>query len=291
MCGELAQPDADDRGRLGSSPRVRRTPGSPVCRSRSSRFIPACAGNSAPRPSAGRRPSVHPRVCGELVVVARWRDGKVRFIPACAGNSGPWARSQTSSRGSSPRVRGTRRHQSAAHRRRRFIPACAGNSDDHVRGAGEILGSSPRVRGTHADRRQVPRRQRFIPACAGNSAGRREAGLVRGGSSPRVRGTRHRRHADAALCRFIPACAGNSCAGCVPSPQRPVHPRVCGELSSVALPLVRLDGSSPRVRGTQQRGAAAGAAGRFIPACAGNSSQAPSVRKVDPVHPRVCGEL
>ena len=72
------------------------------------RFIPACAGNSVsyhrhdtPMPGSSPRvrgtrtcaatrkamPTVHPRVCGELVLDRLFPDGVLRFIPACAGNS------------------------------------------------------------------------------------------------------------------------------------------------------------------------------------------------------------
>ena len=70
----------------GSSPRVRGTLSRPAAPAPGCRFIPACAGNSwrvSRRPS---RPSVHPRVCGELYsLIAAVQDGV----------------------GSSPRVRGT----------------------------------------------------------------------------------------------------------------------------------------------------------------------------------------
>ena len=49
-------------------------------------------------------------------------------------------------------------------------------------------------------------------------------------------------------------------------------------------------GSSPRVRGTQERQGAGGSAGRFIPACAGNTTRTSTCRDSRSVHPRVCGE-
>ena len=49
-------------------------------------------------------------------------------------------------------------------------------------------------------------------------------------------------------------------------------------------------GSSPRVRGTVVQPLHLGLQGRFIPACAGNSSATPSRWCRQPVHPRVCGE-
>ena len=50
------------------------------------------------------------------------------------------------------------------------------------------------------------------------------------------------------------------------------------------------DGSSPRVRGTDPASAGTAAAGRFIPACAGNSWRHRETTQRSAVHPRVCGE-
>ena len=72
--------------------------------------------------------------------------------------------------------------------------------------------------------------------------------------------------------------------------ERPVHPRVCGEQQQAAGARIRIDGSSPRVRGTAKPTGERPKRIRFIPACAGNS---PVIRKdcvVPSVHPRVCGE-
>ena len=153
--------------------------------------------------------------------------------------------------GSSPRVRGTLFDAIVAGDRERFIPACAGNSSRagpraqrlsvHPRVCGELsaaaspsetnFGSSPRVRGTQRADGLVHQDDRFIPACAGNS----HDGAHQGGQ----------------VQRFIPACAGNSRVG---GP---------GETEQ--------DGSSPRVRGTQDPRDRLQDGFRFIPACAGNS--------------------
>ncbi len=129
-------------------------------------------------------------------------------------------------------------------------------------------------------------------------------------SSPRVRGTRLGRSFPLPAGRFIPACAGNA-AGIAPGHHRhAVHPRVCGERMPLRISAPDLSGSSrvcgerrlpskwmlpscgssPRVRGTPELVAAAGCAGRFIPACAGNAVAASSTRSRATVHPRVCGE-
>ena len=49
-------------------------------------------------------------------------------------------------------------------------------------------------------------------------------------------------------------------------------------------------GSSPRARGTGQRGVARFDLGRFIPACAGNGEGSKAMGYSPPVHPRVRGE-
>ena len=105
----------------------------------------------------------------------------------------------------------------------------------------------------------------------------------------------------------------------------PVHPRVCGELITLATFTEIISGSSPRVWGTPvqypriivsvrfipacvgnsllQSGSSPRVWGthyhcaghrcsfRFIPACVGNSTQMACWWPVVPVHPRVCGEL
>ena len=173
----------------------------------------------------------------------------------------------------------------------RFIPACAGNTASepilnlvtpvHPRVCGEhpmkichecqAIGSSPRVRGTRRSAGSRIRSHRFIPACAGNT--RRSASTPRTapvhprvcgehsircnlqgqdfGSSPRVRGTLLRWRKRAATPWFIPACAGNTARRFSVLSSLPVHPRVCGEHSSI-----------PSI-GLPTR--------RFIPACAGNT--------------------
>ena len=69
-----------------------------------------------------------------------------------------------------------------------------------------------------------------------------------------------------------------------------VHPRGCGEHIRPALDPLRLDGSSPRVRGTPQNADRAPAPIRFIPAGAGNTRGLLGIRGGIPVHPRGCGE-
>ena len=65
VCGEHVMTGLEHAVAVGSSPRVRGTPSHSRAGRRPSRFIPACAGNTAPpRPPPNPCP-VHPRVCGE----------------------------------------------------------------------------------------------------------------------------------------------------------------------------------------------------------------------------------
>ena len=173
------------------------------------RFIPACVGNSNVSRALRRSRTVHPRVCGELVVTTGLTNG---------------------STGSSPRVGGTLPSGSLPLGLRRFIPACVGNSTlpawccvaspVHPRVCGEL----------RAGMKKMIRGSRFIPACVGNSIISRARvstmpvhprvcgeldikgirKVISTGSSPRVWGTHPGPPPLGIGSRFIPACVGNS---------------------------------------------------------------------------------
>ena len=309
VCGEHSRVRGDAHAGDGSSPRVRGTRGVDEIGTVLDRFIPACAGNTAPISTIPERWTVHPRVCGEHI---GGRNGAAKQF------------------GSSPRVRGTQPPEAPRRRSARFIPACAGNTERsrrrprsppvHPRVCGEHRlnrpsgcvksGSSPRVRGTRTDGHGGTGRVRFIPACAGNTLegvfGKhflpvhprvcgehqvfRSSLQASAGSSPRVRGTQDRHHDDRGTGRFIPACAGNTWSSRPETRYGSVHPRVCGEHLMRCQRSTPLNGSSPRVRGTRRRGVSGRAAARFIPACAGNTTDA-TVSKLedDGSSPRVRG--
>ena len=290
VCGEQCDMSMTFGRANGSSPRVRGTAGSVHGYAHCSRFIPACAGNRYERSLTNFPIPVHPRVCGEQSAASVFSGEKT---------------------GSSPRVRGTGQYRYRNRLQRRFIPACAGNSNlyvisfrlisVHPRVCGEQVvlnvdllhqpGSSPRVRGTVSHSVGRSSIARFIPACAGNRcvplpACRRQSVHPRvcgeqqerfepvktqSGSSPRVRGTGSGEVSQNAAMRFIPACAGNRANSGGGDVAEPVHPRVCGEQPDVDERMWYRDGSSPRVRGTVVYDPAIDSAGRFIPACAGNS--------------------
>ncbi len=308
-CGEHWHPPSQPRKSVGSSPRLRGTPGLPPSRASALRFIPAPAGNTAASALETASPPVHPRACGEH-----------HTIHAC------WACIS----GSSPRLRGT--HQGIKGRAEicRFIPAPAGNTIRlhhgagakavHPRACGEhgitstlrclVVGSSPRLRGTPLSHFSFAVATRFIPAPAGNTRQRsdthvsitvhpRACGEHSGapilcakarGSSPRLRGTQQPRNYRLAPNRFIPAPAGNTCIPCTRPAPNAVHPRACGEHIQHEDLGIGDAGSSPRLRGTRGFRGPHRLLQRFIPAPAGNTQRGPPDRIHYPVHPRACGE-
>ncbi len=171
-------------------------------------------------------------------------------------------------------------------------------------------GSSPRMRGTLGDALVGPALVRFIPAHAGNTVNditvlRSAAVHPRAcgehaiavpytasldGSSPRMRGTLPGGDDVRQDGRFIPAHAGNTRLRRRGYAAPPVHPRACGEHGFGREGLLKLFGSSPRMRGTRRGRWHLHGGRRFIPAHAGNTPHAARATSMRSVHPRACGE-
>ena len=274
------------------------------------RFIPTCVGNSMTPSGAGRIPTVHPHMRGELRSPVN---------------------SMVQVTGSSPHSWGTHGNRRALRRARRFIPTCVGNSawcrgrghmssvHPHMRGELGPLsptspfspGSSPHAWGTHGGTVPHGPLHRFIPTCVGNSGHRGQAPVQtavhphmrgelwtpmeitarHGGSSPHAWGTPHGYVSWAHEDRFIPTCVGNSSSCGSGRQDRPVHPHMRGELmSSILNPMISA-GSSPHAWGTLRHGLQLGPEVRFIPTCVGNSTSVPPPRIPILVHPHMRGEL
>ncbi len=152
--------------------------------------------------------------------------------PGVCGEHDSRTPSPSRSRGSSPRVRGTRTSPGKHPIGARIIPACAGNTQPQ-HAAQPSSSDHPRVCGEHHNRlvESVPIR----------------------GSSPRVRGTLQSTTRLWRSSRIIPACAGNTSE--VPTHTLPHsdHPRVCGEHLEPVVARWNVGGSSPRVRGTRRK--------------------------------------
>ena len=307
--GEHIGESSEEDAAIGSSPRRRGTLYSPPNLGKTSRIIPAQAGNTSPMACTRSAVTDHPRAGGEHQ---------------------PTGQNGRANGGSSPRRRGTHalRHDELPDLR--IIPAQAGNTHgvvatrtaaaDHPRAGGEhnrrsgrpscSTGSSPRRRGTLPVLFVVAPHHRIIPAQAGNTsnsprevaprtdhprAGGEHSAHVfasrnNSGSSPRRRGTLPAQPGLRAHDRIIPAQAGNT-----PSSRRrrrryPDHPRAGGEHFFGIANQVGEPGSSPRRRGTPGGRLRGRHRIRIIPAQAGNTAAVVLAHSLSPDHPRAGGE-
>ena len=171
----------------GSSPRVRGTAHAEPFGAQPLGIIPARAGNSEFKQAVSAYLGDHPRACGEQ------RGRRPR---------------RATSRGSSPRVRGTASNIHDKLLDAGIIPARAGNSRFTIR-----------PRSLHRDHPRACGEQRLWhvpPHC-------------RSGSSPRVRGTELADECLYGSSGIIPARAGNRCGSCDNLTKVWDHPRACGE--------------------------------------------------------------
>ena len=104
-----------------------------------------------------------------------------------------------------------------------------------------------------------------------------------------MRGKPHQRVMPPAGRRIIPAHAGQTRALARPDQRRTDHPRACGANSSGAFSMIRLIGSSPRMRGKRVGSVPVGILARIIPAHAGQTQSHQRNGKEDADHPRACG--
>ena len=171
--------------------------------------------------------------------------------------------------GSAPRMRGTRRGRRPAHRREGFSPAHAGNPP-----YGSLYGARLLVQ----------------PRACGEPARCRRNQSEAAGSAPRMRGTPAVVSVAIVYHRFSPAHAGNPRRSASRRCGRSVQPRACGEPGKLRLPEIPVDGSAPRMRGTQAKVLTDFALSRFSPAHAGNPTLTLTSRRLTTVQPRACGE-
>ena len=105
VCGGTENVDADSAQELGLSPRVRGNPVRPRCTARTSKSIPACAGEPGEQGQRAGAARVYPRVCGGTDAQPPLRRPH---------------------QGLSPRVRGNPAQTGRQAEKERSIPACAG---------------------------------------------------------------------------------------------------------------------------------------------------------------------
>ena len=246
-CGGAARPRRRSSVRGGLSPQVRGShlPGARRDGARGS--IPAGAGEPTPPAATRARIQVYPRRCG--------------------GAPLPHS-SESSSKGLSPQVRGSRGRGPRAAARVGSIPAGAGEPSTGA-DRGSFGGVYPRRCGGAAD----------------------VAGLKAdvSGLSPQVRGSRLRGLANPMEVGSIPAGAGEPTRRSVRSRSTRVYPRRCGGARTSCSISSAAPGLSPQVRGSPVRAGRPGVRRRSIPAGAGE----PTTRSRPPsrtwVYPRRCG--
>ena len=165
------------------------------------------------------------------------------------------------------------------------------------------------MRGKHAVAADLHGHVRIIPAHAGQTTSRSRSrcprsdhpracganpvlGDFRGrddGSSPRMRGKRTEEWGRHRSRRIIPAHAGQTTSGLPGSVTSSDHPRACGANTGFIVFEGGVSGSSPRMRGKRPSSAPRRTRSRIIPAHAGQTSWAVSVRYAFADHPRACG--
>ena len=209
--------------------------------------IPAGAGEPRPVPRAARRGAAYPRGCG---------------------GASPPTSPETSCRGLSPRVRGSRTGKNCERIRDRPIPAGAGEP-----GPGSISVQHPPA---------YPR------GCGGATRLSVETVLARG-LSPRVRGSPRLPDARGRGQRPIPAGAGEPAVAASERHLTAAYPRGCGGAGMAAIVATPSKGLSPRVRGSPSPDAAHPLLQRPIPAGAGEPPLDSHGIAPPAAYPRGCG--
>ena len=273
------------------------------------RTIPTCVGSTRRRRAPASRPSDHPHVRGEhvLVNVADHRPD-----------------------GPSPRAWGAPEVTQGLVQLGRTIPTCVGstccssntreNAPDHphVRGEhaswvlvdGEDGGPSPRAWGALGAQQLVQRVGRTIPTCVGSTrraaagaAGGPDHPHVRGehlsylralnegdGPSPRAWGAHHPGGRHGGHQRTIPTCVGSTPPPPSETTRWPDHPHVRGEHAALGGEDVEGGGPSPRAWGAQGDQECEARTGRTIPTCVGSTQWFGIDHQGKPDHPHVRGE-
>ena len=170
-------------------------------------------------------------------------------------------------------------------------------------------GSSPRVRGSLLCAFKKPVTPGIIPAGAGLTdasllpestfwdhprgcgahSTTEEAKPLELGSSPRVRGSLEGNHFRDRVYGIIPAGAGLTLSMVSHGTARRDHPRGCGAHILDRVEDLGNEGSSPRVRGSQERDASDKITRGIIPAGAGLTCRSRWIRRGIRDHPRGCG--
>ena len=152
------------------------------------------------------------------------------------------------------------------------------------------LGSSPLTRGKPRLERGSPGEWWLIPAHAGKTLGAFLAPIIEQGSSPLTRGKRRASPLLPGTPGLIPAHAGKTSARSRRMNAPRAHPRSRGENPVTSSSIRRRPGSSPLTRGKPRSAGRETNPRRLIPAHAGKTQIAPSLKGLNEAHPRSRGE-
>ena len=292
----------------GPSPRGRGSLHLPLRGTAQRRSIPAWAGE--PLAATGFDPmhEVHPRVGGGASVRhvcdallygpsprgrgsrdARLADGgHLGSIPAWAGEPNSF-RIRCSRTTVHPRVGGGARLRLLRGLRRRGPSPRGRGSPVLFRNRQKELGSIPAWAGEPSTAKRLHRQNRVHPRVGGGARAPVSGRDVQEGPSPRGRGSPSASVRAGRSGRSIPAWAGEPDIHRGSSRATGVHPRVGGGADAGLVIVNRVEGPSPRGRGSPQRLVERGLQAGSIPAWAGEPSTTSSATARARVHPRVGG--
>ena len=287
--GSMPIPE-EGRSHPGPSPRARGKRGESYCLPRSSRSIPASAGEASSICSCAVGSGVHPRERGGSF--AGFLDGIFPLGPSPrARGKRPSHRKQKSSQGSIPASAGEAKVTLRLCHRCQVHPRERGGSPRTRQQPPPAGGPSPRARGKRGSHQGRQVRGGSIPASAGEacSAPRRNSAArvhprERGGSgirstwsggtrgpSPRARGKHVHASADSLIGGSIPASAGEANTPRTWSDTPEVHPRERGGSRGGLVEAKTMMGPSPRARGKLTQPRIVAHLIRSIPASAGEA--------------------
>ncbi len=212
------------------------------------RFTPTHVGNTSEPVDQMVVQAVHPHACGEH---------NICDLP----------RSRT--RGSPPRMWGTRRCRLGFALPPRFTPTHVGNT----------LGRS---------HDKTP--DSVHPHACGEHLRSGRCRLANNGSPPRMWGTRPLAALGTQDSRFTPTHVGNTCQSGNRTNFAKIHPHACGEHVAIQRTGPGPHGSPPRMWGTPDVAVVANRDQRFTPTHVGNTLPWPGSKVLDTVHPHACGE-
>ena len=198
VCGEASTAPATLYIIWGLPPRVRGSLSFCTEPIQPSGSTPACAGQPMRLPSARRRGTVYPRVCGEAGTLRPMPLGQVflgllvcgeAVYPRVCGEADRNCKNGCVHYGLPPRVRGSRPLRTMKSSSHRSTPACAGKP--------AVLNGMHRIKEVY-------------PRVCGEARGIHQASvhILDGGLPPRVRGSLKRQQVESNQHRSTPACAG-----------------------------------------------------------------------------------